>query len=397
MDGSAPLTVSQLTDTIKDILERGFPRVTVTGEVSNFRPSARGHLYFSAKDERAVLSCVMFRGNAASLAFDPRDGDKVELRGSISVYPPRGAYQLIVRSMVRAGAGEILAMLEERRKRFHAEGLFERRRPLPAIPRTIAVVPSPTGAAIRDVLHVLRRRNAPVDVRVVPVPVQGAEAAGRIAAAVRYADRHHLGDVIVVTRGGGSIEDLLPFSDEAVVRAIAASATPVVSAVGHEVDRALSDDAADERAPTPSAAAEIVAPASMEIADRIARAGRDIVRLHVDRLASVRRRFDHVGEDELRYRFRNLVQPWYQRHDEAWQAVRDAMERRLQERRGRLSVAAERIGAASPFLALERGYAIVRRRPGEEIVTRADATAPGDTLTVQFADGTIPAERTEDE
>jgi exodeoxyribonuclease VII large subunit len=397
MEHPSVYSVSDLTRSIKEILEAGFSWITVEGEVSNLRPSARGHLYFSLKDDGAVLSCVMFRGNSHSLEFSPQDGDVLEVHGSVSVYAPRGAYQLIVRSMTRAGTGRILALLEERKQRFYQEGLFDRERQLPGIPRRVAVVTSSTGAAIRDILNVLRRRAAPVDVRIIPATVQGNTAPVELARGIRYADRHRVADVIIVTRGGGSLEDLLPFSDERVVRAISASETPIISAVGHEVDWALSDFAADYRAPTPSAAAEIVSQGAAEVMTRIERAATSIAGDFLGTVSTLRSRCDRVSEAELRYRFRNLLQPWYQRFDEAQQAIQDRIPAILERKRNQLVLARERVEGASPYMALQRGYAVVRSAGTGRIITRADETRPGEALRVQFSDDSISVERTEDE
>ena len=397
MHAETILQVSELTHAIKSILEQGFPRVVVEGEVSNFRPSSTGHWYFTLKDDGASIQCVMFKGSTSAVAVRPTDGDLLRVHASVSVYAKRGAYQLIVRSMERAGTGRILELLEERKVALAAEGLFERKRPLPQFPRSVAIVTSPTGAAIRDVLQVLRRRDAPVAVRIVPVPVQGADSPPRIARAVRYASLHRLGEVIVVTRGGGSLEDLLPFSDEEVVRAVAESAVPTISAIGHEVDWALTDYAADLRAPTPSAAAEIVSAPGFEVAERILRAGRGVVKAHLHHLRHLALRAERCSEEEIRYRFRNLMQPWYQRLDEATQVTRDTMRKRITALRAALDIAREGIRGASPLLALERGYAIIRDEAGDGMVTRAGDTRGGQKLTAQFADGTIRIERTTDE
>lgn len=397
MQAEAVLQVSELTRAIKSILEQGFPRVVVEGEVSNFRPSSTGHWYFTLKDDDASIQCVMFKGSTSSVAVRPADGDLLRVHASVSVYAKRGAYQLIVRSMERAGTGRILELLEERKHALAAEGLFERERPLPKFPRSVAIVTSPTGAAIRDVLQVLRRRAAPLAVRIIPVPVQGADAAPRIARAVRYASAHRLGEVIVVTRGGGSLEDLLPFSDEEVVRAVAESTVPTISAIGHEVDWALTDYAADLRAPTPSAAAELVSARGSEVTDRILRAGSAVVAAHMQHLRHLTLRAQRCSEEEIRYRFRNLMQPWYQRLDEATHATREAMNARIAALRATLDIAHEGVRGASPLLALERGYAIIRDGASGGMVTRAGDTRGGQSLTAQFTDGTIRIERTTDE
>src|SRR5271157_3684894 len=264
-------TVTEITQLIKGTLEEGFAWVTVEGEISNFRPSSAGHWYFSLKDADALISVVMFRGRLDGVRFAPADGTLVKAAGSVSVYARRGNYQLICESLIKSGEGDLLARLEEMKRRLAAEGLFDldRKKPLPLYPSRVAVVTSPTGAAVRDILRVLRRRSAGVDVVIVPTPVQGEGAEERIARAIEIADRHRLGEVIIVGRGGGSLEDLMPFSSEIVVRAIASSRTPVISAVGHETDVTLSDLAADVRAPTPSAAAEMVAASRADLLARV--------------------------------------------------------------------------------------------------------------------------------
>ena len=226
-------SVSQITDLIKDILESSFRNIKIEGEISNWRPSAAGHIYFTLKDNNAQIKAVMFRGSAYKLNFRPKDGDKVCCTGSLSVYAPQGNYQIIVNSMEPVGSGNILQMLEERKRKLAAEGLFDsdRKRQLPLFPRTIGVVTSPTGAAIRDILNVTRRRNSTIDVVVLPAIVQGEGAADTIVKMIEIANFYQMCDVLIVGRGGGSLEDLLPFSEETVVRAIANSKIPTISAV----------------------------------------------------------------------------------------------------------------------------------------------------------------------
>ena len=382
-------SVGEITDRVAHAIESALDEAWIEGEVSNFRPASSGHWYFALKDERAVLQAVMFRQAAAAVPFDPRDGDVVRVFGRIGVYPQRGQYQVVVRAMQRAGTGAILAMLEERKRTLAAEGLFEsaRKRPLPYLPRRIAIVTSPTGAAIRDMVHVLRRRRARLHVVIMPTTVQGEDAGTSIAEQISRAPLLEAVDVVVVTRGGGSIEDLLPFSDERVVRAIAACPVPVISAVGHETDTTLSDLAADLRAPTPSAAAELVCASGDQVADRILASGRTIVRAYRARLSSARLRVDRFGVEELHYRYRNYVQPWYQRLDDALQAIRTNLERRIDAARSRYEIARERVAASSPYLILERGYALIRDADSGTILTRAGQLASGQHIAVTFADG----------
>jgi exodeoxyribonuclease VII large subunit len=255
-------TVSQITSLIKEILEASFNNITLEGEISNWRPSAAGHIYFTLKDSDSQIKAVIFRGAASKLSFSPKDGNKVRCKGRLSVYAPQGNYQIIVTSMELAGQGNILQMLEDRKKKLAAEGLFDsnRKKNLPMFPKTIGVVTSPTGAAIRDILNVSKRRNPTININILPAIVQGDGAAQTIVKMIELANFYELCDVLIIGRGGGSLEDLLPFSEESVVRAIANSKIPTISAVGHEIDWAISDFAADRRAPTPSAAAEMAVP-----------------------------------------------------------------------------------------------------------------------------------------
>ncbi|MBQ5877312.1 MAG: exodeoxyribonuclease VII large subunit, partial [Treponema sp.] len=232
------LSVSELNSLLKDVLEGTFPSIKIEGEISNYRPNSSGHLYFTLKDTTSQISAVMFRSNVMSLSFVPKDGVKVQCTGRITVYPPRGNYQILITKMEVAGEGDVLKMLEDRKRRLAMEGLFEsqRKRQLPAFPKTIGVVTSSTGAALRDILQITRRRNPCVSVIIFPALVQGDEAAPSIVKQINTANAYNMCDVLIVGRGGGSLEDLLPFSEEIVVRAIAASKIPVVSAVGHEID-----------------------------------------------------------------------------------------------------------------------------------------------------------------
>jgi exodeoxyribonuclease VII large subunit len=391
-----PYSVSELTALIRSTLEDRFPLVAVEGELSNVRPSAAGHIYFTLKDEGASLSAALFRGRAAALSFVPEDGQQVIVHGGISVYPRRGDYQIIVERMELAGEGRILAMLEERKRRLSAEGLFDdsRKQPLPLFPRRIAVITSPTGAAIRDVMNVLGRRNASISVVVCPTLVQGPEAAPQIATMIRVADMHKLGDVILVTRGGGSIEDLLPFSDEEVVRAIAEASTPVISAVGHEIDWALSDFAADYRAPTPSAGAEVVAMSRDELLNRVIELGRGIVSTFVEQFARTRMLVARLSPEDLRRSYTLLAQPILQEADRLREELHRAITERLREYRHRLDLAGNELTARSPYAPLERGYALVRNAEGA-LVTRSREVTVGEGLSVRLSSGSLGATVTE--
>src|SRR5580704_15581195 len=263
--------VSELTGQIAAILEGSFEQVWIEGEVSNYRPAQSGHLYFTLKDSRSQIRCVCFRDQARSLKFRPEDGLQVTVRGSIGVYEPRGEYQVYVSHIEPVGAGALQLAFEQLKKKLQAEGLFDesRKKPLPVLPFCIGVVTSPTGAAIRDILRVLKRRFANARVQIFPVKVQGDGAAAEIAAAIKYFNRANVAEVLIVARGGGSIEDLWAFNEEPVARAIAASEIPVITGVGHETDFTIADFAADLRAPTPSAAAELITEQQHKVEERL--------------------------------------------------------------------------------------------------------------------------------
>jgi exodeoxyribonuclease VII large subunit len=271
--GQAPvLSVSQLVRSARDLLERRFPLQWIAGEVSNLRPAASGHLYFTLKDEAAQVDCVMFKGRAAHLDWELADGQRVEARALVTLYEPRGRFQLNVESMRRAGLGPLFERFLRLKEKLEKEGLFapEAKRPIPEYPRQIGVVTSLAAAALRDVLTTLRRRNPAIPVVVYPAPVQGEGAAAKLVSALAAANRRAECDVLLLVRGGGSIEDLWQFNDEALARAIRASSIPVVAGVGHETDFTIADFAADERAPTPTAAAELVSPPRDAILARVA-------------------------------------------------------------------------------------------------------------------------------
>jgi exodeoxyribonuclease VII large subunit len=386
-------SVSQITECIKAILEGEFPRVVVEGEISNFRPSSTGHYYFSLKDAQSLLSAVMFRGRIAALSFQPADGMVVRASGSISVYGRRGSYQIICESLARAGEGDILAMLEERKRRLAAEGLFDRenKRELPLFPTRVGIVTSPTGAALRDILRVLARRNAGVDVVILPVPVQGEGADQKIARQIQVAGRFGLADVLIVGRGGGSLEDLLPFSSEIVVRAIARSAIPVISAVGHETDVTLADFAADVRAPTPSAAAEMVAASRSELAGRITAIRTEMGTQVGRRLERVRLLLAQFTAAHLARTVAAYLQPIYQRLDDARDSLARAVRETARDRAHRLALASRDLDSCSPLAVLERGYAVVSHERSGRVLTSAHRVRKGDAIRVRLARGGLRA------
>jgi exodeoxyribonuclease VII large subunit len=387
------LSVSELTALVKDLLEGSLPPLLVEGEISNCRPASSGHLYFTLKDKGAMLQAVMFRYRSKSLGFEPADGTLVRARGSVTVYAARGQYQMIVERLERAGEGDILALLESRKRELAAEGLFDesRKRALPRFPSRVAVVTSPTGAAIRDIINVLRRRNAGMGVVVLPAAVQGEGAAAQIAGQIEAANRLSLGDVLIVGRGGGSLEDLLPFSDELVVRAVAASRIPVISAVGHEIDWSLCDFAADLRAPTPSAAAELVSESRASLKREVAQFKAELetaLRSRIDRARLLLGRFEPSAVEA---RLMRVFMPAARRLDEARQELGRCMMAGIEARGRRLELAARELAAMSPAAVLARGFAVVRPVSASggagQAIRDSSALAAGEELEITFAKG----------
>lgn len=387
------LSVSALTRIVKELLETGLSELTVEGEISNFKAAASGHWYFNLKDRDAMIQAVMFKGNARSVPFMPSDGSLVRATGSLSVYEARGQYQIIVRRMEAAGEGDILAMLEERKRRLAAEGLFaaERKRPLPRFPSRVVVVTSPTGAAIRDILTVLRRRNAGMDVILVPAAVQGEAAPRELRRGLEMANLHRLGDVIIIGRGGGSLEDLLAFSDEDLVRAVAASEIPVISAVGHEIDWALTDFAADLRAATPSAAAELVSESGDAMRDEVAQLVAELETGMRSRLESARAVLGRFDPEAIEGRFMRLVHPLLRGLDEARAGLEQGFRERLVGAGHRLALAKGLIEASSPEAILSRGYSIVRDASTGAVLRGTDGLARGSPVDIRFAKGSAGA------
>jgi exodeoxyribonuclease VII large subunit len=365
----------------------------VEGELSNCRPSSTGHLYFTLKDAGAAISGVMFKNRLRFLSFEPRDGMLLRVRGSLSVYSQRGTYQIVCEEMELAGTGDILVLLEKRKQALAAEGLFDqdRKKPVPRFPATVGVVSSPTGAAVRDILNVLQRRAAGIRVIILPSPVQGAEAGPIIARRIEQANQWRLAEVLIVGRGGGALEDLLPFSEEVVVRAVAASKIPVVSAVGHEIDWALSDFSADLRAPTPSAAAELVSASHEETLDTIRFLADTIYRTMNARIERVRLLAKPFNLEDLEYRFRSILQPRLVRFDDAKEELLAALAERVSELRRRLELARRSLEAGSPQAILERGFSVVINKATKKVVSRAEDTKPGDRLIIRPLEGTIIA------
>jgi exodeoxyribonuclease VII large subunit len=390
---ASKLTVSELTELIRCRLEEHFSSVTVEGELSNCRPASSGHLYFSLKDTGAKIDAVMFRNRLRFLNFEPKDGMLLRVRGSLSVYAPRGSYSIVCEDMELAGSGDILAMLEKRKQKFAAEGLFdESRKPaLPRFPQTIGIVSSPTGAALRDILNILGRRAAGVKIVILPAPVQGTDAAPIIARRIKQANQWKLADVLIVGRGGGSLEDLLPFSEESVVRAVAESEIPVISAVGHEIDWALCDFAAALRAPTPSAAAELVSGEYMAVLSNIRSISEFLTAAIKARIEKTRLLLRPFGVEDLEYRFRSILQPHLVRFDDAKENLVEGMAALVANLRKRHELALAILEAGSPLAVMERGFSVVTNKRTGAIIRNGDEARPGDLLDIRPLHGNITA------
>jgi exodeoxyribonuclease VII large subunit len=434
-------TVRSLVTSVRQQVESAYTDIWVEGEISNCRPAASGHIYFTLKDGEAQLPVVLFRRQATLLRFRPADGLSVLVRGRISVYESRGQLQLIAETMEPRGAGSLQLAFEQLKARLLAEGLFDadRKRPLPAFPHCVGIVTSPTGAVIRDIVNVVRRRHARLNLLIYPATMQGSSSPGSVAAGVRWFNRNpSLVDVIILARGGGSMEDLSGFNDEALARVIAASELPIVSAIGHETDFTIADFVADLRAPTPSAAAELVTAAQHRVEDRVYALEARVRRAGRFHLMHARQRYTRLSAesvlvrlrdavsrrdqriDELRFRLEaasgrrlrvsahriGLLADRLRRHDPSLRIA--TTQRRLQQsterlyrsatqmiaiRQARLNRASARLEALSPVAVLSRGYAIVYSNDGTLLRSAADI-APGQNIRARLAEGTLEAQVT---
>jgi len=427
--------VRELVAQVRELVEQEYNDIWVEGEISNFRPAPSGHLYFTLKDADAQLPIVLFRRQAVLLRFRPEDGLHVLVRGRVSVYEQRGQMQLVAETMEPVGAGSLQLAFEQLKERLKAEGLFDaaRKQPLPAFPRAVGIVTSPTGAVIRDFLNIVNRRHAGLSIFLFPVTVQGESAPAEIEAAIESLNSADIVDLIVVARGGGSLEDLAAFNSERVARAIASSSLPVVSAVGHETDFTIADFAADLRAPTPSAAAELITEAQHKIAERLAEQSHRLERATRFQLLKAHQRLNRVPAtraetriaallhrsaqrlDELSFRLEGVMAAQIQlgrnrvndlaasvlRHDPRQQVAHArehlndfrsrlarALERQVEAASAGLGALDARLNSLSPLAVLERGYALVIGADGA-IVRSATQLAAGDAVTTRLSDGSF--------
>lgn len=388
-------SVSELTREIKSILEDGFASIYLSGEISNFHAHSSGHFYFTLKDETSQISSVMFRGSNRLLKFRPEDGMEVVVNGRVSVYEVRGHYQIIVETLEPKGLGALQLAFEQLRDRLQAEGLFdpERKRPLPSFPQTVGIVTSPTGAAIRDLIHVIRRRAPQTNILLVPVNVQGEAAAPEIADAIEAVNEHGQADVLIVGRGGGSLEDLWAFNTEIVARAVYASHIPVVSAVGHETDVTISDYVADLRAPTPSAAAELVVPVARDLLFSLQETEKRIFRVFQQSMAA-RRQHLKFWISHLKHPKRRLEELALHL-DDLRTRLTQSIQHGLKDKKNFLAQYAAQLQALSPLAVLARGYSIVRKLKADgtegAVVKDAEQAKAGEELVIRLLKGDLKA------
>jgi exodeoxyribonuclease VII large subunit len=388
--------VAELNAAIRALLDKEFQDIWVAGEISGVKLAASGHYYFTLKEQDAQLHCVCFRNTARYLRFKPQDGVAVLARGRIDVYEVRGEYQLLVEALEPQGFGALQLAFEQLKKKLAAEGLFEaaRKRPLPRFPARIGIVTSPSGAAIRDLLQILVRRFPGLHVRLYPALVQGEGSVEEVCRGIEYFSQTRWPDVVIVGRGGGSLEDLWTFNEEAVARAIAACAVPVVSAVGHETDVTIADFVADLRAPTPSAAAELVVPNLADVLGEIAAAASKLRQALRYRVADAARRLHERGIDRTSALLHRRIGRSLQRTDELDYALRTSIRARLVTARARWKTLTAELNQLSPLGVLERGYAIATGDDGT--VLKDAAQAPADTnIQVRLLRGRLKARVTE--
>ncbi|WP_066968061.1 exodeoxyribonuclease VII large subunit [Microbulbifer sp. Q7] len=434
-DGRPVMSVSELNREVKQLLEGSVPLLWVGGEISNFAAPSSGHWYFTLKDARAQVRCAMFRGRNRNVQFQPGNGREVLARARVSLYEGRGEFQLIIEHLEEAGFGALMRQLEMLKAKLQAEGLFDldRKKPLPYLPATIGIITSPTGAAVRDMIQVLGRRYPAAQIELLPVPVQGQGAAQQIAEAIALAGRLQRHDLLIVGRGGGSLEDLWSFNEEVVARALAACPIPTISAVGHETDTTIADLVADVRAPTPSAAAEIASANAAALREDIETVARRVTRALEQQLRHLRQhvqlvsnrirhpreqlqnraqRLDHL---EIRLRaaihsrtaanarrlelFARTLTQVHPRHrlgqahtrlDQQAQRLDKSMRTLLQHRREQVIHASQLLHSVSPLAVLERGYAIVQTEQNQ-VVRRAQEVTPGQKIHARLAEGEITA------
>ena len=388
------LSISQLNEYIRGRMDTDplLTQVAVRGEISNYKLYPSGHHYFTLKDESSALKCVMFKGNAIRLRFRPENGMKVIAMGKVSVFPRDGAYQLYCTAMAMDGVGDLYAAFEQLKRKLDAQGLFDpaHKKPLPKYPGTIGIITSSAGAAIHDMLRILKKRYPLSNIRVLPVRVQGVEAPGEIAAAIRYANYWHLADLLIVGRGGGSMEDLWAFNDERVAYAIFESAIPVISAVGHEPDVTISDFVADLRAATPSNAAELAVPDQAALQQSLDSMTAAMVTVLNRQLRSAQQHLDVLSHSQTLKSADSYLQQLGKNLDILKNQLISAQNQNITQKNQRYIAAVSKLDAMSPLKVLSRGYAMVQNGRAE-VVRSVKQTELGERITVRLSDGKLSA------
>jgi exodeoxyribonuclease VII large subunit len=396
MRGAKIYQVAELTHIVKDILESNelLVKIWVRGEISNFTHHSSGHMYFSLKDKDSQLQCVMFKGNASKLKFEPKEGLNVLALGQITVYEPRGRYQLLVREMLPDGLGALYLEFLQLKEKLSKEGLFapEHKKPIPWFPKSIGVITSPTGAAIRDIINVTTRRYPGVHLVIAPTRVQGDQAVPGIVNALELLNRQGKVDVIIVTRGGGSLEDLWAFNEEPVARAIFDSEIPVISAVGHETDVTIADFVADKRVPTPSAAAEETVPDIVELANKIKNFESTIISITQRILTQYRQKLDSLLESPVFKKPLDQVNQYKQRIDELITQLRTHISTSVKLNRKSLEALLGKLESLNPKGVLERGYSITLKLPDEVLIRTIEEVSIGDNVKIIVQNGELICE-----
>jgi exodeoxyribonuclease VII large subunit len=385
------LTVSELTRMVKGLLESSYPDIWISGEVSNYTKASSGHMYFTLKDERSVIRTVLFKGHQKGIRFEIENGLKLIVHGSLSVFEKRGEYQIIADFAEPEGLGALQLAFEQLKEKLQKEGLFDesRKTPIPVFPDTIGVVTSETGAAIRDILNVIRRRHSGVRIIIYPTLVQGNEAAQSISRTIRKANDREEVDVLILSRGGGSIEDLWPFNEETVARAIFNSSIPIISGVGHEIDFTIADFVADVRAPTPSAAAELVVRNKMELIKTYADLRRRLLDTMTRFIQNRGEALSRFSLDTLQDRIVRVLREKQMILDELTKLLSTAIQMHLSRLRSRFEKLVGQLDVLSPLATLSRGYSITSKMRDGKTVKSATDVEPGDTITTLLTDGTV--------
>lgn len=381
-------TVSELNQVIKTVLEQSFYEINLEGEISNFRPAASGHWYFSLKDRQSNISAVMFKNSSFAVNFSPKDGMKVKIKGKLSLYSQRGTYQIICSTLTLFGEGDILLMLEERKRKLASLGYFDpsKKLLLPRFPKRIGIVTSPTGAALQDILKVTKRRHCISNIVILPTLVQGSSAHKTIAKQIDLANRDRLCDLLLLTRGGGSLEDLLPFSEESVVKAISRSKIPIITGIGHEIDSSLSDFAADFRAATPSAAAEVATEGSQTLYTKISTLKKDMTYSVSSKLSKVRSELQIFNKERVRRELDSILADRKIHIDRLKDDILQSVSWQLKRDRGRIDNSKRSIESLSPYTLFNKGYSWVTINSKSIMDKKVKV---GDNLKIKYKNGDL--------